>query len=419
MVLILLLCLLLGISAWIVLKKWYNPVTVFSFMWAIIIFLYLLKILPYYDISAVTQCVLLLQMIGFAVGGIAGSLSRTHFRLSGTKLHERTSLRIGFVYLMCAISILVLLGDTVEIIKSLQSGMSFDDIAEEGLITENETTGMMVLVKIFIMFPTVHCIPAIAAAELFFGKSKHRWILTGFSAALSILYALQHGARYTLILLVAANVIAFAASGAQKGLSKKTRFLVALGCALAIWFAFWLSASRGIDDIWLSLYRYFAGIPALMDKWIQTAAESDGFTYGATATWGITYPFVILLKGVGVISKTPSVLSAAYANIVGPETPVSIGYGVGLNAHVGPAYAFFCDGGYVLVLLGMALYGYICGRTYRWAQEKSDTKSRAVFLFWISLVIYSFVRFPFTSYNFGMALLVIYFAYSGKRRTKT
>jgi len=63
-VLILLLCLLLGISAWIVLKKWYNPVTVFSFMWAIIIFLYLLKILPYYDISAVTQCVLLLQMIG-------------------------------------------------------------------------------------------------------------------------------------------------------------------------------------------------------------------------------------------------------------------------------------------------------------------------------------------------------------------
>lgn len=415
---LLVLCIAIGVCAHLQLKKWYNPITVFSYMWALIFFLHSLRLVDYWEISFETLIVLFLQMFGFAVGGFVGCNSQLKIRIKGIDIQDRTEFRIKWFYILAAITIYVLLSDAREVIKGLQAGMSFDDIENEGLIMENEATGLMVLVKMFIVFPMTHCVSAIGAGELFFGKGKHRWPVIIISVAIVVLYSLQHGARYTLILFVTSCIVAFAMSGKQGSISKIARIFVILGCVMAALFAFWLSASRGIEDVWMSLYKYFAGIPALLNRWIETINSSDAMTYGATATWGFTYPFLTLLRGVGVIKKVPDVIQTATTFIFAPENPVSIGNSAGLNAHIGPAYAFFCDGRFVFVLIGMFFYGYICARAYKRAISEEESKSKSRYLFWISIVVYSFVRFPFTSYMFGMALLVQKLLYSGKKGDK-
>lgn len=384
-----------------------NPLTVFSLLWGVIFFLFSLKLVDYFDISTHTEFVLLIQMIGFAVGcWISDGL---RIRIKRNRDRGTAQLCRPLLYACIIITIVHLLSEVTSIIGYLSSGLTYFDIAHQQLGTENSATGLMVLVKIFIVFPTVYGISAIAASELFAGKKS--WLLLLSNIAIVSLYALQHGGRHMVLILVISYLFAYANSNRHAQFNKKQQRWILLLCAAAVLFAVWLSAARGIDDLWMSLYHYFACCIPNLDQWISRLRSAGEYTYGFTSVNGFISPVVILLQGFGLIQGGPYLYRLANAQISAVEELMTIGYGVSTNAFVGISYSFYADGGMLFVLLGNCIFGFVCMRQYRCMRQRRDCKSTALYMILIASVCMSFTRFQYCQYFYAMAIVLINLLY--------
>ena len=81
----------------------------------------------------------------------------------------------------------------------------------------------------------------------------------------------------------------------------------------------------------MSIYHYFAGCIPHLQVVVEKIRSTHEYTFGITAINGFLSPLFILLKGVGIISKTPYLSSVASKYIVLPETPSVVGNGVGMR----------------------------------------------------------------------------------------
>lgn len=421
MVVLIIAALLSGFLGKTIFKKWSNPVSIHAFLWSVIFFLYALNLENYYVIPGRTQIIFFLQIAGFSAGGLLAYKYR--FRLkTGTKNEVGNTKRelMFWVYIaLSVISVIVLLGDTLQIIEGLMQGMTFDEMAMEDMITDTNNTGIRVFLKIFIMFPVAYSISAVTAAELLLKDDKKtykQWLLFIFNLVIVILYSLQHGARIMLFIFVLTYVSALAISG-RNIYTKGTKKLIWILCILAAVLSVVLSASRGIDltELLMSIYHYFAAcIPHFHVVITKIAADME-YTLGAASLNGFLSPIFILLKAAGLMSQTPYLNKLASNYIYLPEEASTIGQGVGMNAFVTSNYTFYVDGGMFGVLLGMFIYGYFVTNTYMLAKNEGDIKYKAVYLLLISTVLVGFIRFSFCRYHTALALVLCLLIYRKKR----
>jgi len=402
-------------------KKWSNPVSIFNFLWALLFFLYALNLKNYYEIPGRTQFIFFLQLAGFALGGFLAYTYR--FRLSTKRVVQNKNNSRELIYwayiALSIVSVIVLLGDTVHIIEGLMQGMTFDDMAIEGMMTESDNTGIRVFLKIFVMFPVTYSISAVAAAELLLKNEKKtakQWLLFAFNIVIVLLYSLQHGARIMLFTFVITYVSALVISG-KSVYTKKTKKLIWILCILAAVLCVGLSASRGIDlsRLLMSIYHYFAACIPHFHVVITKIAQDMEHTLGFASLNGFLSPVFILLKGVGIISQTPYLGRLASKYVALPEEVSVIGNGVGMNAFVTSNYTFYVDGGMFGVLLGMFLYGYFVTNTYMLAKKEDNIKYKAIYLLLISTIYMGFTRFQFCQYHTAMALVLCLLIYRKKR----
>ena len=217
MVVLIIAALLFAFFGKAVFKKGSNPVTVFNLLWSLIFFLYALNLRGYYEIPGRTQMIFFIQLVGFSMGGLLAYKYRFRLRSGKIENNENVSRELMFwIYIvLCVVSVIVLLGDTLQIIEGLMQGMTFDEMEMEDMITDNNNTGIRVFLKIFIMFPVTYSISAIAAAELLLKDTKKtfkQWLLFIFNLVIVLLYSLQHGARIMLFNFVITYVSALALS---------------------------------------------------------------------------------------------------------------------------------------------------------------------------------------------------------------
>ena len=232
------------------------------------------------------------------------------------------------------------------------------------------------------------------------------------------MYALQHGGRHLVLVLVLSYLFAYINSNRHSGLTKKQRRWVVLLCAAGIFFAVVLSAARGIEDLGMSLYHYFACCIPHLDQWLPRLQASGEYTYGFTSLNGFISPIIILLRGVGLISNTPYLYQLASSYISAVEEVTAIGYGISTNAFVGLSYTFYADGGVLFVLIGNFIFGYICANQYKQIRTRKDTKFVALYLLLIVSICMSFVRFQFCQYFYAMALVMINLLYRREKIKK-
>lgn len=390
-------------------KNVYNPATLFSVIWLVVFSLYSLKLLDYYELSKRSYIVLFIQMVAFSIGCFAADYRRISFRKK--KKYEP---RLWLIYIFAGVTIANLLSETLIQIQSLINGMSFYQIAAANLIQENNSTGWMVLLKVFVVFPTVYGISAITASLLMSGVINK--VLIVLNVVIVALYTLQHGARSVLILMLLTYLFAFLIGNKHKNIDKKTKYLIVSFVVLVIFVSSWLTDSRGVENVGIHIYRYLSETVVVMDQWLKRIDSAGIITYGLTSLGGFIYPIFLLLKGTGIISIYPATLDISRKLLQATEIHVPIGTGSNMtaNAFVGTSFAFYADGGYLFVAIGLFIYGYICMNTFILSQRKNDLRLKAISLFLLVTVATSFMRYPFVSYNYGMVLWLYLIFYKRK-----
>lgn len=427
MVLLIAVALAFACAGRIIFRKWYNPVSIFCFLWMVIFILYLLRLEPYYDISGRTELIFLLQLVGFSFGGMIAYSNRVRItpqkqipETNGEKTNVR-ELRYGIYFLLCAYAIYVLWGDTAQIIEALRMGMTFDEMEMAGIITEGDNTGFRVFEKIFIMFPVTYSISAVAATELLLTdgkKEKKHWILLVLNIVIVLLYSLQHGARIMLFVFFITYISAYILSGKANKYIKVIKKIVLVLCIVTAVLCIYLSVSRGIDtkELLMSIYHYFTACVSHFHVVINKISRDLTYTFGCTSLNGFLSPIIILLKSFGILSKTPYLCQLASKYIMFPEEVSVIGNGVSMNAFITSSYTFYIDGGYAGVLVGMFLYGYIAANTYMIAKNHTSTKNYAIYMLLLSTIYMSFARFQFCQYQTAMALVLCFFIYKKEKK---
>lgn len=406
-----LLSIFIGVFAKFVYRKMSNPITVFMLLWGGIFFLYYLRLVPYYDISVQGLIIFLLQMIGFAIGGFAAKRVAVS---TNTRKDRQFDLNMPLVYIFCTITIATLLVNAVPVIMKLLEGMSLYEITHEGEIKEGGATGIMVLVNIFIVFPTAYGISALAAQDFLYGKKRVSILV--LNIVIVLLYAFQHGGRHILIIFLCSYLFAIALKpkSEQRKLAKKekkTKRNIILLCVLIVAVMVWLSISRGIEDLLLSLYKYFACVVPHFDTWRGVIENNQTYTWGFASIYGFISPFLILFQGAGLLSAVPGVFNTASKLIAAPEELSAIGDGISTNAFVGASYTLYADGRYFGVLLGMLLFGYICTRLYITARQSYSSRTISVYLLFMTVLIMTFTKNHLCQYFYAMALLMIRFVF--------
>ena len=417
MLLLLLFSLLFVFIGRLIYRNISNPITVFNILWLVIFGLYSMNLNGYYEISTLGIVFFTFQTVFFSVGCLIGKQysfvikKRVDITVNDKVSHEKNmELRINIFYILCVITIILLLQDTMEVIKYLFSGYTFWDLANEKVISENTTTGLRVIMKIFIEFPITYGISAISATEFFMNDKKNKKILI-FNILIVLLYAFQHGGRHILIVFVASYLFVFLISKRSRNLSRKQKIAFAVMFSVFFFISIWLSASRGVENLGESLYNYFAGVVPHADVWINRVALSDDYTLGFGTLNGFISPIVILLRGVGVISKFPDMVVMAGNAISNPEAVTAIGPSIVTNAFVSQSYIFYSDFRLIGVIFGNLIYGVFVSEFYKKSMRTGNKRIISIYVLLMCSVVMGFTRFQFCQYFYSMALLFIALIY--------
>lgn len=399
-------------------KEVCNPLTFFCSVWSISLLLLTFNIVEYYPASDTILVVLTLQILGFSIGCCVSE--KYSVKLSWGKRvitsSARYELRLWIIIIFSAITIANLSSETITQIVSLIKGKSFYQIANENLIMENQSTGIIVLLKIFIVFPTVYAISPITAVNML-SEKRSKWLLP-INIIIVALYSLQHGARVVILYTVLCYVLVFMFSNRIQTLKKKQKIFIFSFVIFAIYVFFWLTASRGVEDVGTHIYKYLTINVPLEDHWIKEIKENNSFTYGFMSFKGFIEPVFILLRGTGVVKSYPRLLELANTTHLAIEDVAPIGPNQSSNAFVGFSFPFYADAGLFGVLIGSLLCGYICFAVYKHSRATQDPKKTAMAIMFMSCLAMSFCKFFFSGYNFAMALVMFLIFYKKETQNK-
>lgn len=176
----------LGISAWTAYssRRIEHPVILFVGVWTIIFFFYILQVFRINELNGQMFILLLLMILSFAFGAGLYEIvqSRRNERLVKTKdlgpIVQGHSLREGVFFSLCAITILVMAIDEIEIIQRVLSGMSFEQIMREaeGKGTVEISGALRVALYLFIVHPMTAIASPVCAIEYFSKKRVVQFI---------------------------------------------------------------------------------------------------------------------------------------------------------------------------------------------------------------------------------------------------
>ena len=373
----------------------------------------------YYGLDTHYINILMFGIVFFLIGAsfkFIGKNNNSNLRLNKNNNHP---VRKIVFYIICMVSIGVYIYDTIQVIPELIAGRTITQIASDGLIKENSSTGFLVFLKRYIANPFSYCISPYAAYKFFSSKTKHPFAYIGLNILAVVLETLRHGGRIALICFGCSYLFGFLLFRKKKGHSFfKYIFLIAL-IALFVTFSFWISSSRGILDLGDSLSFYFGGTIPHFDTVLKTFDSSVAeYGYGASILYPIVSFFAIPLRSLGLISTPQSMETALYYSSIAEETKL-IGPDVLMNAHVSFCYIFYTDFGLIGVIVGAFLWGLFSAFLYSSVKLKNSRNSfiTALFILNNAAILTSFVRFQLANYVWLNAILWLYLLF-GKEKTK-
>lgn len=410
-----LILLFIGGGNWYIERKIYNPLTIFSFMWLIIVFLANLKLFGMYDFSDKPFILIIIGVIGFAIGywliKYCFLIRLNRYKSICIKTSDKYEFNYRVIYFFEIICFLFYIWFCIEIIKKINSGISYSMIRsmyqgylEEALITNK----LALLIKSWIAMPIVYLSIPVMLITVFEKKNKNGLIL--LCAGNILMHIFCSASRFVMQYLIFESILLLFLY--KKKISKKVQKIIKKVIILSILVIISMTVIRhqasttiSEESVFKSLYSYICLCIPLFDKWINIIDNYQLQTFGMASFSGI-YAILnlFLFKRIGIISP---IYEYTYDLISATEIFMNIFETKKYNAFVTIFYYFYLDFRTIGILLGCIFYGAIYSISFTKVTKSRNILNLLIFLLLSQGLIKSMVRLEFT-----MASYVVAFFYA-------
>lgn len=412
-------CVFIAIFAYKIEKNWYNPATVIFSIWAVVLFLYSLKLYGIYDVEGTAYATIALGLFCFFIGYIVCTAGKRQIVLT-QRNHSQVKEYINYRLLkICGVIVFAFFAEeAIETLVLARSGISLFDIRSslQGYAQYSFSDNLYVLRSMigplytWAILPIYNAMLIISCIDLFAGKKDKILIL--LSVGCLLLKSFKEGSRVALFAFMIYLLFAMVIYGKKIVLSQKAKKRIRLVILAAILIIFVISnirISTGEKTLFEEIYLYFTCCIPLWDHWLsEMMTKGTEYTYGATSLYGILQLPVTALSILN--GSTLEWYQAGQQAIQDTEMFIQVrnaSYSFRSNAYTTMFYYFYKDAGMIGIILGGALFGGVCTSVYKRMKKgiKVGLKSeRQVFVYLLLLqaMVLSFVRvyFSVASYSF-------------------
>lgn len=421
-------CVLVAITSYLHYKNFLNPITVLYVLWGVLVPLSGLGLYGMDIPSNKAYVIILIGLLAYGMGAFVGRKNITFIRpgIDKNRITEidyyETRINYPFIYVLCAIAIVYFLSQAARIVPMLLSGRGLDyirSLAVSDEANELRSSTFVVLIKNFIATPTVYLTIAILPIAMFRDKqNKPFLILVG---TMLFLWVLTTGGRSIILWVALYFLFVYTLQKREnrierhRRMMRRTKILLVIGGILFLYFLLQSTYSRkGAEvDLFRQFCIYFIAPIKFFDSQVLKIDTSytNYYSYGFASFYGLAYPFLFLLRRLGIFSSYPEFFTLARElSFTSLNNTISIGHGFYMNAFATMFFQPYIDGRYIGVLLVCYLFGLINSEFYEKMMSRHDNRYLLFYLLAFQKIVFSFVRFYYTQPAQAMCFLYSLFA---------
>lgn len=350
-------------------KGWNNPYVVFNILWSVVGILILCGNKSVYAPSIMAMLCVLTGIIGFNLSALSRRITLGNWRVPNARyvFNPRRAAIISTIILIVSFFL------TIDAIRSLLAGVSYSTIRNDYFTYDSGGSVFLYYFREYIVDPLRYVVIVSAIFAAF--KKEYRSKLLIINASLCVLLqAVSSGGRYILMNTFFMIICGALILNRNVKLSLKQKMkIVFFGSILAYGLIF-LTNSRATylmqnmtigEKMFSTIYQYFAGSVTYLGEVIKNTPKIKGATYGVNFVAGWVSPLFVILNYIGIVSY-PQVFS-----FIGIEAckVLKIGENLYYNAMPTVFGYFYIDGGLILTFIEAWIWGYICKRLYKRAEN--------------------------------------------------
>lgn len=396
-------------------QKFEHPLVAASSLWLVISFLCLINLFKI-DYSDEVILILAVMLFSFFIGGVLYTLSlRTITIWESPYDNKSSSFRYTLFFTLATVSIIILISEEVPIILSLIQGASFLDIVieNEGVQTV-ETSGLMGLLHVLLVFPVVYLSSPVCSA-LIFSDFPHKKTAITLNVILVALTVIHHGGRLMLIMFCVSYLASYLIHKRKLVIEKRVKrsllyLLIATFLLLIV-----ISSSRGIEDVYKSFYAYFICDVVVLDGFLNTALSRLDTDFFLSLN-GFFYPIAIFLKFFNIPYPTGYENAQLVRTALEENWYFIPAYDHSVNAFVPAGGYLYIDGGYLAEVVFLILVGFFCCKKYYAMESNLNIKTCSVYILLLLAILLSFMKLYSSSYQYVLAYLYMTFLFNTKTK---
>lgn len=191
----------------------------------------------------------------------------------------------------------------------------------------------------------------------------------------------------------------------QITIPKVIKALIGVVAISAFIVLYYISLSRGIEDVGASYALYACGCVPLLDHYVLETISSGIYTNGGAFFYGIINLFFTILGNIGI--SEPQFLTELTRNLF-VENNVMIGPMTSMNAYVSWFYYLFKDGGFLTLIFGAFIYGGVSCLSYRRAKGERNLRRAVFYSILANTIVFSIIRFHFIKYHYLLSFIFLF-----------
>ncbi|BAL83437.1 putative membrane protein [Selenomonas ruminantium subsp. lactilytica TAM6421] len=367
----------------------YNPATVYSFFWFMIMLLASAQFYDIYEISNETYFLAFVSVCFFVIGHILNLVIRNKFNIK----HNKFDINLKFYYVLLIACVISLWQNFSLIGVVISEGLSVSAayflmarvVVGEAEELKDVYTDLGAQVQQYIGYPLLYLlIPT--SILLYYKTFKKKYLLIAFG--LFLIRFLADFKRTILVFLIL--FFLFYAILMRKSILNEMRKNILIkrkikwfsfGIIIALFSAFLVISTLRHDNhgdsysLFQNLYYYYIGCFKLLDIRLSTwDMFGVDYTFGLTTFRGVFAPFFATIKllineDFSLFADATYLVNSLHDYIV-PIAPHHI-----YNTYTTNVFQFYCDGGGIGVCVLSMLYGWLASSWYRDYCELGDVRS--------------------------------------------
>lgn len=401
--LIVALCALAGIWAYLRSHKIYHPIVLYMGVWGVLFFVYNLDWYPLPYVKSITYEIVLTGLASFFLGSVIPEFMIKNKKGQRIMYHtERTKfIKVGLIAFF-----ILILPPFFNAYRLVGSGVDLHDIR---YVYHDDIVGGGIIAILFVYFcgPFFNFYLMHSIAKIY---SSHRNLTNIFFTLIGILMMIViTGGRFMLLYFIfalAISMMIYRQSPANKKVKKYSLFLLIVGTlSIAM-----VSVLRG-SDVGQTFYVYLSGSIPFLDHLIEENGALPP-TMGVYSLNGFIRPLFVTFRMLGIMDM-PVFMQFVEEIQLQADEGWAIFPGESYNSFTTLFYSMYIDGRLVGVAIGNFLLGTLSMIAYKHVRE-NDSYTVVLYLLFAVMLLLSFFRLLVINYSYALSFIYLYICYSRK-----